>query len=215
MDLLLPNTPVPMFPLPGVFLFPHQVLPLHVFEPRYRQMIQDLLDGPGRLVIATTLIGERETAVHPPEVVPVAGLGEIMRHERVPDGRFLIWVLGLARVRVHEVPSEHPYRLVRCEPFLEIAVPEPEATGLARELREATSARLTEPLPLPDTTPPGLLADLLLQASQAPRAVVERAYAEPDVRRRARLALRAAKKRPRQADPDAADGDRSGPDESS
>ena len=183
-----------MFPLPGVFLFPHQVLPLHVFEPRYRDMVRDLLDGPGRLVIATTQVGERETPEHPPEVLPVAGLGEIMRHERLPDGRYMVWVLGLARVHVDEVPSEHAYRQVECRPFVEIAVPETEAGGLARKLREATSARLAEPLPLPDSTPPGLLADLLLQALQAPRAVVERAFAEPDVSMRARLALREARR---------------------
>ncbi|HEX5054111.1 MAG TPA: LON peptidase substrate-binding domain-containing protein, partial [Planctomycetota bacterium] len=62
MDVQLPNSPVPIFPLPGAFLFPHQVMPLHVFEPRYREMVEDLLDSPGRLVIGTQLEGERETA---------------------------------------------------------------------------------------------------------------------------------------------------------
>lgn len=192
MDVQLPKTPVPMFPLPGAFLFPHQVLPLHVFEDRYRQMVRDLLDGPGRLVIVTTQLGESETSVHVPEVVGVAGLGEIMRHEQLTDGRFLIWVLGLARVRIDEVPSDRPYRRAQCSPFREIDVPEPQVADLARRLRDATSARLTQPLPLPDSTPPALLADLLLQAAQAPRAVVERAFAEPDVLVRAQLALRAA-----------------------
>jgi hypothetical protein len=49
----------PVFPLPGVFLFPGQIMPLHVFEPRYRQMIEDSLDGPGRLVIGTVLEKDR------------------------------------------------------------------------------------------------------------------------------------------------------------
>ena len=207
MELKLPNNPVPMFPLPGVFLFPHQVLPLHVFEPRYRKMVADLLDGPGRLVIATTQLGEREGPDRPPEVVPVAGLGEILRHEKLPDGRYMIWVLGLARVHIHEVDSDEPYRRVECLPFVEIAVPDFEAEDLARELRDATSARLKEPLPLPDSTPPGLLADLLLQTLQAPRSLVERAFAEPNVSARARLALREARRSRKPSDEDASDSD--------
>lgn len=192
MTVPLPTTPVPVFPLPGAFLFPHQVMPLHVFEPRYRQMIGDLLDGPGRLVIGTQVRGDRETPEHLPAVLPVAGLGEIMRHERLPDGRFQIWVLGLARVRIHEEPSEQPYRLVTCEPFVEIDAAGDEAAELARELHAATSKRLREPLPLPLSAPPGLLADLLLQTLGAPQPLIEQAFAEPSVSARARLVLRAA-----------------------
>ncbi|MDO8348875.1 MAG: LON peptidase substrate-binding domain-containing protein, partial [Planctomycetota bacterium] len=116
----LPTSPLPIFPLPGLFLFPHQVLPLHIFEPRYRQLVTDLLDGPGRFVIGTVRSGEIETATHAPEVLPVAGLGEIVRHEKLPDGRYRIWVLGLVRVRIAEVPSDRLYRQVRCAPFVEI-----------------------------------------------------------------------------------------------
>ncbi|MFK7741586.1 MAG: LON peptidase substrate-binding domain-containing protein [Planctomycetota bacterium] len=188
----LPNGAVPVFPLGGVFLFPHQVLPLHIFEPRYRDMVADLLDGPGRLVIASPLIGESETDDHVPEIVPVGGLGEILRHEKHPDGRYSIWVLGVARVHIQEVPSDKLYRQVEVLPFVETDVPEETAFGLAEELREAATARLKEPLPLPDSTPPGLLADLLMQTLQAPRSLIERVYAEPDVEERARMALREA-----------------------
>jgi Lon protease-like protein len=192
--LTLPNGPVPMFPLPGVFLFPHQVLPLHIFEPRYRDMVRDLLDGPGRFVIASPQIGERETQDHPPVVVPIGGLGEIVQHEMLPDGRYMIWVHGLARVHIEEVESPHRYRQVECLPFLETEVPAPESADLSRRLREAASARLQEPVPLPDTTPPGLLADLLLQTLHGTRTLVERGFAEPDVAARAQLALDAAER---------------------
>ncbi len=192
MSVHLPTTPVPIFPLPGAFLFPHQVLPLHVFEPRYRQMVRDLLDGPGRLVIGTQLQGEHETPEHAPAVLPVAGLGEIMRHEALPDGRFQLWVLGLARVRIRELPSDRPYRQVVCEPFLEIDAAGDEADELARALHAATSRRLREPLPLPLSAPPGLLADLLVQTLGAGQPLLERAFAEPSVSARARLVLRAA-----------------------
>lgn len=191
-----PNGPIPLFPLPGVFLFPHQVLPLHIFEQRYRDMVKDLLDGPGRFVIASPQIGEREAPGLPPAVVPVGGLGEILRHEQLPDGRFMIWVLGLARVHIEEVDSPHLYRQVECLPFMETEVPEPQSEDLTRQLRTAAAARLKEPLPLPDSTPPGLLADLLMQTLQAPRTFVERAFSEPDVAARARLALQAAEEHP-------------------
>ena len=192
MDVPLPQNPVPVFPLPGVFLFPHQLLPLHVFEPRYRQLVGDLLDGTGRFVMGTIARGEVETPIHPPELLPVAGLGEIVRHEKTADGRYQILVLGLTRVRVREAPSDRLYRRVHCEPFVEIDAPAAEATDLARDLRNATTARLKQPLPLPATAPPSLLADLLLQTLAAPQSFVEQAYAEPSVARRARLVLDAA-----------------------
>ncbi|MBL8730508.1 MAG: LON peptidase substrate-binding domain-containing protein [Planctomycetes bacterium] len=193
MDVQLPSSVVPIFPMPGAFLFPHQVMPLHVFEPRYRQLVEDLLDGPGRLVIGTQLLDRRD-ATGAPELLDVAGFGEILRHQRLADGRYQILVLGLARVRFTEVPSDRLYRQVRCHPFVEIEAAEREAEDLTRRLRDATTARLKQPLPLPDSAPPGLLADLLLQTLRAPQAVVERAYVEPSVTRRARLVLQAARR---------------------
>ncbi len=193
----LPSTPVPVFPLGGVYLFPHQVLPLHIFEPRYRQMIGDLLDGPGRLVIATPNRGERESATHVPTLQPVAGLGELLRHEKLADGRYHIWLVGLARVQIDEVPSDRPYRQVRCQPFVEIHAPEHEDAALAQRLRAATAARLSQPLDLPDSVPTDLLIDLLLQAMQASPRVLERAFGEPSIAARARYVLRlAARQRP-------------------
>lgn len=196
MQVPLPSSPVPVFPLPGVFLFPHQLLPLHVFEPRYRQLVGDLLDGTGRFVMGTIARGEVETPIHPPELLPVAGLGEIVRHEKLPDGRYQIWVLGLARVRISEVPSERPYRQVRCNPFVEIGAEGEEASELARQLHAATAARLTQPLPLAETTPPEVLADLLVQTLGASAAELERFYSEPSVAARARLVLAAAAQNP-------------------
>lgn len=185
-----------MFPLPGAFLFPHQALPLHVFEPRYRALVADLLDGPGRFVLGTILTSPADTPDAPPMVLPVAGLGEILRHEKLADGRFLIWVLGLCRVRLEEVPSDRPYRLVRCHPFPELDVPSDAAEELAAELRAATTARLRHPLPLPEQAPPGLLCDLLLQTLAAPPEVLAHAFREPSIEVRARYVLGEAERTP-------------------
>ncbi|MGC3970453.1 MAG: LON peptidase substrate-binding domain-containing protein [Pirellulales bacterium] len=195
MDFTLPSQPVPMFPLPRVFLFPHQLLPLHVFEPRYRRMVEDQLDGAGRLVLATIPDGEAETPEHQPAVHDVAGLGEIVRHERQADGRFMIWVMGLCRVRVHEVASDRPYRRVQCEPFPEIDATEAEAE-LPRKLRVALAARLQQPVELPESAPVALLADLLLQALRPPAGTMARVFAEPSIARRARLVLGLARESP-------------------
>lgn len=196
MNVTIPNTPVPVFPLTGVFLFPHQLLPLHIFEPRYRQMVEDLLDGPGRLVLASP---RRRRAPDAGDLPEVAGLGEIVRHEKLPDGRFMIWVLGLARVQITERPSERLYRTVQCEPFVEVDVPPDEVASLAAALRQAASERLREPLPLPEGAPPALLTDLLLQTLAATPAVLHRAFAEPSVAARALYALRQSR-RTRSAD---------------
>jgi len=70
---------VPLFALPHVWLFPYVILPLHIFEERYKQMIQDILDGPGRIVLATVQDGHEDDLAGSPPVYPIAGLGEIGR----------------------------------------------------------------------------------------------------------------------------------------
>ncbi|MGE3171282.1 MAG: LON peptidase substrate-binding domain-containing protein [Planctomycetota bacterium] len=184
MSTPLPQSPVPLFPLPGAFLYPAQVLPLHVFEPRYRQLVEDSLDGPGRLVIGT-IVGDDD----PPGVLPVAGLGEIVRHEKLTDGRFHLWVLGLARVRIDETPSDRMYRRVQCSPFAEVQADPAEAGRLKSRLRAAAQSRLAQKLPLPAAAPTGVLTDLLLQILQLPQALTEDIFAETSVAERARKAL--------------------------
>jgi len=187
----VPASPVPVFPLPGVFLFPGQLLPLHVFEPRYRQMVADLLDGPGYLVVGTVRGADVASSDQVPAVLPVAGLGEIARHERLADGRYHIWLLGRARVRIDELPSNRQYRLVRCQPFRELPVARDEGRRLRELLRAATAARVAQQLTIPADTPTGMLADLLTQVVSAPQPVVEEIFAEPSIAARARKALAA------------------------
>ena len=122
---------VPMFPLPGVFLFPGTLMPLHIFEPRYRRMIEDSLDGPGRIVMATVLEGHEDELPGAPPVHHIAGLGEIMRHERLPDGRFLILLAGVSRVLIREIPSRAPDRHAEAIPLREV----PPSSSRESELR--------------------------------------------------------------------------------
>ncbi|HEY2729190.1 MAG TPA: LON peptidase substrate-binding domain-containing protein [Polyangia bacterium] len=101
---------LPMFPLPGVVLLPHALLPLHIFEERYRAMTRDVLKGPRFLAVSLIAPGELE-AVERPAVARVAGVGEIMMAHELADGRFNLVLRGRARIRIdEELPTVQPYR---------------------------------------------------------------------------------------------------------
>ena len=179
----------PMFPLPNLFLFPGTLMPLHIFEERYRQMIEDSLDGPGRLVIAAVVEGQHDQLAGAPEVFPIAGLGEIARHERLPDGRFLIMLVGLARVRIDEISSDRLYRQVEATALEETPPSDQEEPVLRRELENALRARASKKLNLPDNIPIGHLVDLLLLRMRLPQSVMQTLYSELSIAQRARGAL--------------------------
>ncbi len=187
---------VPVFPLPEVFLFPGQVLPLHIFEPRYRQMIEDSLDGPGRIAIACAEDEVEAGDADTPPLRKIAGLGEIARHDKLPDGRFLIWLGGVARVRIEEVPSDRMYRRVRCELADEIPPSHDRAADLRQPLMEAISRRVDNDLELGEDLPIGLLTDLLSQCIPMPTTELGELFEEPDIERRAQRALSADKSYP-------------------
>jgi len=187
---------VPLFPLSNVWLFPGAVTPLHIFEPRYRQMIEDSLDQSGRIVIGTVMEGREVDLPNTPPVYPIAGLGEIGRHERLPDGRFLILLIGLARVRIREVQSDRPYRRVEVLPLKECGVAAERTDDLRRRLMEAVLERTDELLNLPEEMPIPALTDLLMLRMPLPHRVVRRIYTECDIEERALLALAEHAQRP-------------------
>jgi Lon protease-like protein len=115
-----------MFPLPGSVFFPNTLLPLHIFEPRYRQMTEHCLDGDGLMLIANLRSVEAPGTLS--DVHPVAGLGRIVHHERLADGRFHILLQGLARARLAEElpPDGLLYRRARAE-LLDSVVSDPGA----------------------------------------------------------------------------------------
>ena len=101
---------LPMFPLPGVVLLPHALLPLHIFEDRYRAMTRDVLKGSRFLTVSLIAPGELETAERP-AVQRIAGVGEIMMAHELPDGRFNLVLRGRARIRIdEELRTSRPYR---------------------------------------------------------------------------------------------------------
>ena len=106
-----------LFPLPDVLLFPHALLPLHIFEPRYRQMTEDALAG-DRLVTIVQIRPAPDDSpwLEPVPIMDVGCVGKIVQHERLGDGRFNFLLLGCKRVRLkREIPSDKLYRIAEAE----------------------------------------------------------------------------------------------------
>jgi Lon protease-like protein len=99
---------VPIFPLSGAILFPRSQLPLHIFEPRYREMVRDAMEGAGRIaMIQPHRLDDDNLA----PLFEVGCVGEMVGLEELEDGRFNIVLLGSNRFRlVHEIESDALYR---------------------------------------------------------------------------------------------------------
>jgi uncharacterized protein len=103
---------IPIFPLPETVLLPGEVLPLHIFEPRYREMVRDALGGHRIIGMVQILPGHEGEQLFNPPVREVGCAGVIARHHEMEDGRFLIWLLGVERFRIrHELSTLTSYRL--------------------------------------------------------------------------------------------------------
>src|SRR5262245_64218118 len=111
---------IPVFPLPDVVFFPGTVLPLHVFESRYRKMVKDALAADGTIAVALLKPGWEQKYEGNPEYFPVATAGRMEQVASTKDGRYYFKLVGSVRVRLGEVLREAPYRLVRAE-----EIPEP------------------------------------------------------------------------------------------
>ena len=112
--------PMPLFPLDSVTLLPQQLLPLHVFEERYRQMVDHALDGSGQIAMSVFAGDQWKQNYHGrPPLRPAVCIGQIVQHERLEDGRYNLLVQGVCRARIiHELPMEEGrlYRLAMLEP---------------------------------------------------------------------------------------------------
>src|SRR5262245_43527137 len=125
-------------------------------------MIEDCLDGPGRIVLGTIMAGHEHESAGAPPIYPLAGLGEIGRHERLDDGRFQILLVGLQRVFVREVPSDRLYRKVEVHPAQEVPIAATSEPDLRARLMAALSARTKDLPEIPAQFSTGHLVDMLV-----------------------------------------------------
>ena len=136
---------VPIFPLPGAILFPRSQLPLHIFEPRYREMVHEAIEGAGRI----GMIQPRGPDEERPPLYPVGCVGELAGIEELDDGRFNIVLNGTNRFRlIAEVDLGTSFRNADVDiAALDDREPSPLAL-LARAEVEREARRLGEALGL-------------------------------------------------------------------
>src|ERR1043165_4897580 len=114
---------VRIFALPNVVLFPRAVLPLHIFEERYKAMTADALAGDRRIAMALLKPGWEKSYYGRPPIEPVVCVGEILTSEKPPDGKYNFLLQGTSRARIiRETPSEKPYRLAELSPLEQVPV---------------------------------------------------------------------------------------------
>jgi Lon protease-like protein len=144
---------IPLFPLPGVVLLPGTLLPLHIFEPRYRAMVADALNG-NRMIGMAMLRPDEGQGDTCPAVRPIGGAGEIVEADELEDGRYNILLEGRFRYRIlEEVASPAPYRTATIEEIASIpfssAGEEAQVSQSALEIFEKVRGELDLP-PLPE-----------------------------------------------------------------
>jgi hypothetical protein len=163
---------LPLFPLPDVTLFPNTLLPLHVFEARYRALVTDALARDRKLCVVRLEPGWEAHYEGRPQVAAVAGAGAIVGCERLATGRFNIVVKGECRVRIErELPTDTLYRLARARRLAETG-PVADVSPLVDRIRAACRRLLEVPGRPADILagalaaglPPGVLADRVAAA---------------------------------------------------
>ena len=107
---------IPLFPLPDVVLFPHVSLPLHIFEPRYRKMVADALEGHQTIGMVLLRPGWQPDYYRRPPVFETGCAGRIEACDARADGKYDIVLRGMSRFRVIEEHAGQPYRLATVEP---------------------------------------------------------------------------------------------------
>lgn len=166
------SSSLPLFPLPTVVLFPNVFLPLHVFEPRYRQMVSDALNGDRMIGIVLLKPGFEPEYEGEPPVYDVGCSGLITHVERLSDGRFNIVLRGLEKFRVlgEENPagSTSGYRRGLIAPLVDALVDDErdalqEERGRLEALLRPSLERLGGESPLPQAMPDDDLVNALAQ----------------------------------------------------
>ncbi len=146
-------------------LFPGVALPLHVFEPRYRSMVQDALAGDRTIGMVLLQPGYEADYHGRPPIYPVGCSGRILEEERLDDGRFNILLLGQARFRVAGEHEGRPYRLATVEDLPD-PVGDASSLGALRERLLGAVARATSGearVELADEVSPAALVNGLAQ----------------------------------------------------
>ncbi|MEM9167412.1 MAG: LON peptidase substrate-binding domain-containing protein [Planctomycetota bacterium] len=189
------GAPMPLFPFDELVVLPQQIVPLHIFEARYRQMIERSLDNAGQIGLAVWRPGPGPE--HERELRPTVCVTQIMHHERLPDGRFNVLVQGVCRARLNEIQPPVDDRLylqavlepaempppddLELKPAREWVVEELESGSLSQLRMAEDLLEYVQNAEIPTSTVLEIVSFTLVQDTEARYALLD----EPDVTRRA------------------------------
>ena len=193
---------VRLFPLPDLVMFPHVMQPLHIFESRYREMLNAALDSDGLIALSVLAPGWEPDYESRPALMPHACLGKIVTHQRTDEGHYNLLLLGLKRVLVNkELPPIRSFREAEVTVLDDFLSGDNDAERLS--LQTALTKRFEESLPegqptnpafqelLASEIPLSVLTDLVGFAAPLEFQVKCRLLGESDVDLRAHLLLEA------------------------
>jgi uncharacterized protein len=191
-----------LFPLPNVVLFPHVMQPFHIFEPRYREMVEESLESDRLIAMAILAPGWEKDYEARPAIGKVACLGRIATYQKQPEGRYNLLLLGVRRIGiVRELPPNKSFREAQVE-ILEDVYPKagaPARPRLQRKLVQsfqklmpqmASSHPQLEQL-LGSDVSLGMLTDFVAYTLELSLRVKEQLLAETNVDTRTELLLEA------------------------
>lgn len=189
-----------LFPLPNLVLFPHVMQPLHIFEPRYRELFRKAMAADRLIAMALLAPGWEANYEGRPPLYPTACLGRVAAHHRLADGSYNLLLTGLKRIEiVRELPAVKPFREaeVRLRDDYYPAVPAAAAQDLYRRFHEALMRILPalvkahgQVAPLTESgVPLGVLTDLVGYMLDISLADKQALLAELNVHRRAESLL--------------------------
>ena len=130
------ETAVPLFPLPNVVLFPRAVLPLHIFEERYKAMTAQALAGNRLIAMALLRPGWEANYYAKPAIDPIVCVGQIVSSERLEDGKYNFLLHGLTRAKILSEEPSTPFRTAHLKPLNESPVMEIDLTNERQRLIE-------------------------------------------------------------------------------
>ncbi|HVT90321.1 MAG TPA: LON peptidase substrate-binding domain-containing protein [Tepidisphaeraceae bacterium] len=190
---------VPLFPLPNVVLFPRAVLPLHIFERRYKTMTADVLNGNKQIAMALLRPGWEKSYYGKPAIEPVVCVGTILSHEKLPDGTYNFLLQGHTRARiVRELRGRDvPYRVAELEKVIQAVIPAAELRPHRQRMVELFSKDKLSKIPLAgqilrilaSDLPTEDVADLIAFAMFDDTLLKQSLLAEVDVARRVQRIL--------------------------
>lgn len=196
-----------VFPLPNLVMFPHVMQALHIFEPRYRAMFEEAIEGDRLVALGVLAAGWEGDYEGRPPLRSTACLCRIATHQRTKEGTYNVLVLGVRRIKlVRELPVKKLFRVVESELLddVEPAGPAEAAATLQQELLAAFKQAMPR-IPnayeqldqlLGSQITLGMLADIVSYTVDLDIEVKMRLLAECDVFRRTRLLLDALATRP-------------------